>query len=328
MSSRGDPERIVDRIVGEAGVPGIVDALEGLAATDLQSLLIEVFRRRAEKGNVSGLVERYRKNRFTKPSGHDPRDFVALDRVAYEALPGGFEALELAPVAPFGATAIVTGTSQNRIVSTIRNTEVAADSTNALALECALRRMALLQRDPRSREPVKLAASQRLMRAQALVEENHTAHFRLFGLCSAGRDTGSFSFELENLREHAGFHLALLEGWRDLGGRIGAIRVPVTSLEDGPRAADVEEQVLAPLAARHPDVDLAIDSERQQGRGYYQKLCFHVYADAESGGTFQLTDGGFTSWTQQLVGSEKERLMISGIGSEAVVGLFGPERAS
>jgi hypothetical protein len=194
-----------------------------------------------------------------------------------------------------------------------------------MALECAVRRSALLGAHPRSRETVKLAASQRLLRAQSFEGEGMTAHFRLFGLCSAGRDGGSFSFELESLREHVGFHVALVEAWRERGGRVGAIRVPVTPLPDGPAPELVLERVIAPLAERHPRVELAIDLEREQGRGYYEKACFHVYAEDGKGVARQLVDGGFTDWSQQLVGSRKERLMISGVGSEAVVGLFSAE---
>ena len=44
------------------------------------------------------------------------------------------------------------------------------------------------------------------------------------------------------------------------------------------------------------------------------------------GDAIQLADGGFTDWTQQLVGSKKERLLISGMGCERVVALFPPTR--
>ena len=37
-----------------------------------------------------------------------------------------------------------------------------------------------------------------------------TAHFKLFSLVSAGRDAGSFSFEVASLREHIGFYLSFL----------------------------------------------------------------------------------------------------------------------
>lgn len=314
---------IVERVVRKTGVPELVEILsERLAATDLQSLLLEVYRRRAESGTVGSLLERYAKSRFARPSPLAPSDVLELDQLALSLLPPGFEALELSPVAPLGTTAIVTGTSQNRIVSTIRNSEVASDPTNALALECALRRRALLTEDPRSPTQVLLAASQRLVRAQFFDGPGLSAHFRLFGLCSAGRDSGSFAFELESLPAHIGFHVRLLEAWCASGRKLGAIRVPITPLDGGPAEDAVIARVLEPLAVAHPDVAFAIDHEREQGRGYYAGACFHVYAEDPEGRDQQLADGGFTDWTQQLVGSLKERLLISGIGSDRVVGAF------
>ena len=172
---------------------------------------------------------------------------------------------------------------------------------------------------------MKLAASQRLMRAQELTDPTHSPHFKLLGLCSSGRDTGSFSFELANLPEHLGLYLGLLEAWRERGGKLGAIRALVTPLPGGPAESTVEERVIAPLAERHPDVEFQLFPEREQGRGYYSHTCFHVYAGPPGGEAIQLVDGGFTDWTQQLVGSKKERLLISGMGCERVVELFSAE---
>ncbi len=313
---------ILDRIVRESGVPDLLEVLgERLGAQDLQSLLLEVQRRRAARGSIGSLLDRYRKSRFAKPSGLPPGALLELDRLAFSLLPPGFEGVELSPLAPLGATAIVTGTSQNRIVSTVRNTEVAADPTNALALECAVRRSAHLARDPRSAEPVRLAASQRVVRAQRFEGPASFAHFRLFALCAAGRDRGSFAFELESLAAQLAFHVRLVRTWRERGAAIGDIRVPLTPLEGGPSEPVVRERLLEPLAAEHPDVAFAIDPHRQQGRGYYESFCFHVYAEDPRGCDLQLADGGFTDWTQQLVGSRKERLLISGIGSDRLVGL-------
>ena len=58
---------------------------------------------------------------------------------------------------------------------------------------------------------------------------------------------------------------------------------------------------------------------RTRGRGYYQSACFLLHALDSEGRWLELADGGFTDWTQQLVGSRKERLMISGIGSERLI---------
>ena len=320
---------IVDRVVRKTGVPDLISLLaERLGASDLQSLLLEVVRRRAELGGAGELARRYAENRFVRPSGSDVRDLLEIDRVAFASLPEGFEAVELSPIAPLGATSIVTGTSQNRVVSTLRNTEVASDATNGLALECARRRAALLADASRSVERVRLCASQRLVRAQAYENESALAHFRLIGLCTAGRDQGSRCFELESLFEHVDFNLRFLEALRTGGARIEGLRASITPLPDGLEPAAVASQVLAPLERRHPEAEICLVPERERGRGYYESACFHVHAREAGGRWRELSDGGHTSWTRQPLSNRKERLMVSGIGAEAVALLFLADRES
>src|SRR5205823_5296728 len=95
-----------------------------------------------------------------------------------------------------------------KVVATIRGTEVAADPTNGLALEAAARRA----EQPRSAEPIRLAAIQRVTRAQFVDGPALFAHFQLFGLVTAGRDTGSGAFERQHLIEHLTFIDRALRG--------------------------------------------------------------------------------------------------------------------
>jgi hypothetical protein len=80
--------------------------------------------------------------------------------------------------------------------------------------------------------------------------------------------------------------------------------------------------VADPLAARFPGVAVGFDPGRTSGRGYYDGLCFHVYAADAAGKEHALADGGFTTWTRQLLSNQKERLLISGIGTERVCTAF------
>lgn len=114
----------------------------------------------------------------------------------------------------------------------------------------------------------------------------------------------------------------MLAALREAGRFVFRVRVPVTVLEGGPDEGKIRREVLAALAARHPDVDLHFAPEREQGRGYYVVVCFHVYAQDSGGEAYQLADGGLTTWTQQLTSDDKERLFISGFGTERVLG-FG-----
>jgi len=45
-------------------------------------------------------------------------------------------------------------------------------------------------------------------------------------------------------------------------------------------------------------------------------VCFKLHATNESGDEVELADGGDTSWTRTLLGDEKERLVVSGLGVE------------
>lgn len=94
------------------------------------------------------------------------------------------------------------------------------------------------------------------------------------------------------------------------------MRVAVTDLSGGSLEAALRERVLERLAAIYPDVAVAFDPDRQAGRTYYRSACFHLYARDGEGCEYEVGDGGFTDWTQRLLSNAKERLLISGLGTE------------
>jgi hypothetical protein len=307
--------KIIERIERQVGVQGLVAMLaECLGPTDLQSLLLEVYCRRARRRRPSEVLADYERNRFVRPSPVSPVRLLEWERVAFSQLPPEFEPVELSPVCPLGTCSAVASVDQNWSISTARNTEVVSDSTNVLALECALRRRELLRAAPRSREAVHLAASHRLLRGQRYEGPHLVSHFRLFALCSAGRDQGAWQFELSVLALHARFYLRALRAF--LGAEV-PLQVSVSDLTSEVQAPLLESRLLAPIRHEFAKVTCLIDSERSSGRGYYTGLCFHIYAAAPSG-LIELVDGGAVDWTQKLLSDAKERLVISGIGSERV----------
>ena len=108
------------------------------------------------------------------------------------------------PSPPLGTCSAVATVNQDKVVSTIRNTEVASDPTNVLALEAAVRRRAGADR-------VDLATCQRVVRAQREDAPGMFAHFQLFALVSSARDTGSGRTEAQLLLDHLSF-------WHDVLG--------------------------------------------------------------------------------------------------------------
>ena len=315
---------ILRRIQREAGAPELVEILsDRLAGTDLQSVLLEVYRRRAERLAPGDVERQLAANPFVRASVVPQREQLELDRLAVSLLPPDFESIELSPVSPLGVCSAIAGMSQDKAVSTSRNVEVSSDPTNVMALVAADRRRALRREDPRSVERVRLATSQRVLRPQKPDIPAAWSHFRLFALVTAGRHAGATDFEAETIVEHAGFYLDLLARCRREGYGVREVEVRLTSFRDERDAAVLEELVAAPLRATYPDVRFELDPGREQGRTYYSPFAFQVHVHGEDGPPLFLCDGGSTDWTQKLLGDRRERLTISALGTERMLAVLG-----
>jgi hypothetical protein len=304
----------LQRVLREAGDTALADRLAGLPGTALTTLLLEVLRRQASRLSAADVLRRYGTDRFVAPA---EVGFAALRRAEdglLAALPAGFEVLTLAPLLPLAAHAAVATVDPRNVVATVRGSEVAADPTNGLALEAAARRRGLLRADPRSAAAVRLAAIQRVTRAQRFAGPVSFAHFGLLGLVTAGRDTGGYAFERPALGEHLRFAADAL-------ARLGAarVRLELTRLDDA--WPDLTATVAAALAGVG-GASVADAPERGSGRGYYTGLCFKVQADFGAG-ELEIGDGGFVDWTGKLLGNRKERLLISGYGIDRIAATLG-----
>lgn len=273
------------------------EVLAALPGADLTTVQLEVARRRAARLAGPDVLRRHRADRFAASS---PLPFAVLRRVedALLAAASSFDLVTLSPLVPLGTHSVVTGLAQHRVVPTGRGTEVAADPTTGLALEAAVRRGSAAE--------VRLATVQRVVRAQRVGGPGLFAHFSLFGAVTAGRDTGNLGFERRHAVEHARLMAA---GCRALGA--SAVELAVTVLD--PRFEGLLDAV---------DVPVRPYPEREGGRGgYYEGLCFKVYA-AFGGELTDVGDGGFTPWTRRLLGNAKERLMTSGLGVDRLATLL------
>jgi len=291
------------RIERELG-PDVLDRLAALPGADLTTVMLEIARRRVDALDPSDVLRRYETDRFVRPGAVDPAAVRRIEDTLIAALPPRFETVALSPVVPLGAHRIA-GVDQSRVLTTVRSNEVAADPTNALALEAAVRRRRALDDDPRASVPVHLAAAQRVTRGQRFEGEGVFSHFVILGLVTAGRDTGDLSFEREAVVEHVALAADAIR--RVTGSNVV---VELTDLAEG-RMTDVSTSVRDALA----DTDVRDRPDREAGRAYYDRFCFKAYAIAD-GEPFEVADGGLVDWTQRLVPSRKERLMISGLGVE------------
>jgi hypothetical protein len=351
------PSTIAHRIEREIGMSGLVDALASkLSASDLRSILMEVYRLRAAGVKAAGIGAHAARDPLMAPSTVSARNLMIFDSAAFQAA-SEFVALELSPLGPFSSASTLGGTSQNNVVTTIRNAEVLGDPTIALALEAARRR--------RSADVVRLCASHRVIRLQPFDVPGYSPHFRLFGLVTAGRDTGSFRFETAHLLEHVRVYLRMfriltaggialqspLVEFADmmaveaalaaagvsrdeirqavrahrLGGSERFLRERgIAALPDA-QCPQLESDVIAPLRDEFPEARFRVSQQRLEGLGYYRSFTLRISPQAPDGTRYPIVDGGFTDWTARLLGNRKERLLISGIGSEFVCRTYLPD---
>ena len=201
---------ILARLEQELSNGNVVQALITLEPTDLQSLLLHVFEECGKKVVPSTLLRAAQSNRFVCIAPLDQRAVLAFDCAAYDSAPCTYRGIELSPVTPLGTNSSLTNVNQKNVLSTIRNTEVVADPTTALALYCALERKR--QRTlGKTRDRVQICSSHRMLRTQVFEESlEFTPHFRAFAMAVAGKDEGSEVFETDCLLEHIRTYLKLM----------------------------------------------------------------------------------------------------------------------
>ena len=314
--------KILNRILKGSGTPDLINFLaNNLSPTDLQSLLLEVYNRRIKKLYPADVFHQYIENRFVKPSLIKGEIYTAFDEMAFRLLPNGFETIELSPLAPLGSCSAIAPVNQNNIVTTIRNTEVCSDNTNVMAMECVQRRR------QKPKKIVKLCSSFRVLRAQMFSEPAAFAHFRVFSLCTSGRDTGNFRFEIESVSEHIQYYLNLIEYSKKKRFQVGRICVVISAFDTG-NLSIIEQEIINPLIEKNSQIHFKIDQNRTEARGYYLSVAFRIYVSDKAGEQFLIVDGGLTDWTQLWLSSNKERLLISGFGSERFILCFGYKNSS
>ncbi len=221
-NERPSTRRIAEAIARRAGSGELTRMLvDELPGSELASLLLHVMRERSQKVTWADALRLVERNGLVRADTVDARLMTQMDARAFAAAEG-FDAVELSPVAPFGVNAL-TGIDQNNVLTATRGTEVLADPTIAMALECARRR----KRDGRA-GVVRLAASQRLIRMQPFDDPGFSRHFRLFALVTAGRDTGDERFEQEALREQLSVWLRLVADLRAAGWDLPGVRIELS----------------------------------------------------------------------------------------------------
>lgn len=285
-----------------------------LTSTELNSFLIQLFQRKANELKTQNVFSNFLSNQFVKSSSLDPLLIAKFDVLAFELLPKNFQRIELSPLSPFGTCSSMATVSQKKVISAIRNTEVTADATNLLCLEAARQRKSILIKKGDLRKTINLAASQRVVRAQPLMNKEYTPHFRLFNLCSAGKDIGDKKFEIEAAILHLEYYILLLRHTLDWEQ---TKQVCIRLLNYNKENSIIKSGILRHFAAKpYEKIHFMVDQKDSSGLNYYTDLRIMVDIINSKNQTFNIIDCGYTDWTRKILSNNKERVFTSCIGSE------------
>jgi hypothetical protein len=291
--------RWITRHIDEAAFEQLATGLPG---TTLRSVLLEVLHQRAGSRTPVEVLDQYGRDAFCTPAPVDLRTAHAIDGELLAAA-HDFEALDLSPVAPLGTCSTVAPTSQHRVLSALRMTEVVSDPTNVMAMECARR----LRANPNV--PVHLATSQRVLRAQPFPKgQGFTQHFRMFALSSGGREEQGHAFTVRTVARHVHVMLDAFRRLSALGYAFGEPRVDVLATPEREAVAEQIVHALAPIARRgalsHP---------------YYSGgIRFQIWATPPDGDAIPLVDGGTFDWLGRLASNRRAVFVATGTGSQLI----------
>ncbi len=219
--------------MNKKGDLSIIDLIEGkIRPRDLQVILLKTYEQTVKNFKIDNIVKQYESNCFVQPSKLNQRELLKIDQTAYDTISSDFEPIELSPVSPIGTNAVLANIDQKNILSAVRNIEVNADATTALALECAMRRRDLIKQNfSASAKEINLCASQRSIRSQSFPENSgFTPHFKIFAACTAAKDTGDEEFESINIIKHVGFYLELMRKLNQEGYCSSNIKVLISDI--------------------------------------------------------------------------------------------------
>jgi hypothetical protein len=278
---------------------------QGMAASELWSLLLGVAELRAARRSATHVRQQWERDRFVSPAYVDQRTLNELDGHLL-AVAASFEALELSPLAPLGSCSAISLASQNKIVSTIRGTEVVSDPTNLFALESARR----LRKNVR--QTIKLATNHRCVRAQAVPKlPGYAAHFRLFCISSAGHERKDQGFLVDAVSDHIQTHLGALNCLEQHGYAFADRRIKIL--------VTPERQALGERIAGGMGGAVIIETLTHD---YYDGLRFMISARALNGEHMPLIDGGAFNWLRKLTSNNKLVFVASALGSQLAAYLY------
>lgn len=226
-----DKNKIVNRIMRESGQKDLLKILTEMKFTDLQTLLLGVFQARASAQKPTALLEKYaERNRFMGVSEISQRKLGEFEKMFFDSISQEFESVELSPIGPLGTNAALANVHQNKVLSTIKGSEVVSDPTTMLALEAAYRlQQARSQGKPN--EQIHLATIKRLLRLQPFDPKlGYMQHFRCVGAVSAGRDMDHGRSLMKTFQIHIKMYLDFIKTLQSSGFAIDNPTVRISNI--------------------------------------------------------------------------------------------------
>src|SRR3954471_5250179 len=112
------PEKIGKIIAQRTGNENLLQLLaDGLSGADLNSLLLEVFARRAQQLTAPELLKQYEQNRFVQPA---ETDFIRLLERSLQTMTclskHQFLPLQVSPLSQLGTCSVVATVNQDKVV--------------------------------------------------------------------------------------------------------------------------------------------------------------------------------------------------------------------
>lgn len=300
---------IGSHIINRLKLEDIVEVLsDKLSGSELNSVLLDMFNKRILQENPASLLNKYEGNNLVKPINIDVLKFKEDELNCYKILVHkGFEPLELSPVAQLGTSSVIATVDQKKVLSALRNTEVQADPTNAIALHYASLKKKGVLKD----ETYNYSNISRVIRTQAFSNPNFTPHFSVLCLISCGKDSGSFNFEKEELLKHLSASYAICKDFYGLK-KIYFELIPMKGYDS---QSQLITQCISYIQERN-NFDISVvepDKENNYYYGFRIKLKVII-----KGSMYEIGDGGLLDWTKQLLSNKKERMITMGIGFQVL----------
>lgn len=297
-------------IVSRRGIQEIVDVLNNdLSGSELNSVLLDVFNKRVQRETAASLLHKYERNKLVRPYDTDLVKFKEYELNCYKILAAsGFDPIELSPVAQMGTSSVLATVDQMKVLTALRNTEVQADPTNAIALHYALQR----KKGVPVQQTCNYSNISKIIRTQAFSNPHFTPHFTILCQVSCGRDTGSFGFEKTELLKH-------LSVARHICKTVFGIRqfcfelIPCKGYDP---LCPLITACLSYIRDKDPELLVAVVEPDRDNNYYYGfRIKMKIVLNDV---TYEIGDGGLLDWTRQLLANKKERMMTMGIGFQVL----------